>query len=69
MSSLWNDSSRCLSDNYEQSVVSVDPCLKLQLVKFEVKQSPEVLILVAVGDNNPHTVLHGFFDNAGNVKY
>ena len=55
---------RGLSDHNEQTVVGVDPRLKLQLVQLEVDQSPELLILVAVGDHDPHSVLHGLLDNA-----
>ena len=64
--SLGNDWGRALSDDNEQPVVWVDSSLQLELVQLEVDQSPEVSILVTVGDNNPHPVLHGFLDNAGN---
>ena len=49
----------CLLDDDEQSVVWVNRGLQLQLVQLERDLRPEVQVVVAVGDDDPHAVLHG----------
>ena len=55
----WDDFCCCLLDDDEQSVVWVNRGLQLQLVQLERDLRPEVQVVVAVGDDDPHAVLHG----------
>ena len=58
----WYDICRSLLDDDEQPVVGVDGGLQLQLVELETDLGPEVDVSVAVGDDNPHAILHGFVE-------